>query len=620
MDVVAVPEGVTPPVEDYFRQQGWPVARNPGPGQVPVMVRQRFDAATLGACLSMPWGGGIEMADSDAGPIGPVFRRHLAEGGLALALRSDTAYGIEVARLFAAALHERLIEADADIADLEFAVHELLANAMLHGNFGIGSGLMDRDLDAFGDLVERALATPKVAARRVQLSASLLNGRLEVAVEDDGAGYESEEGGTLPEGRPHGLSLVGKMAAELRIEAGGRRTVAVFPFRPRRHLRAAPGLGSAHVLVVDDNPLNRAVVEALLKGMGVGSVEGAGDGIDGLAAVERRKPDLILLDVMMPRMDGFEMCRQLRRIHPLTTLPVIFVTALGSAEDRAACFAAGATDMVSKPIDTTEVAARVGVHLRLGLVMERLRSFQDRIHDELQAARSAQLALTPTPQQIERVRGKTGLVVEGVVETSSELGGDFWTLIEAGPRQLGLIVADFSGHGPVAAFNVFRLHLLLSRLPRKMPPPGDLLDHLNRELRAVLKPGEFAAVFVGSIDLDAGTLTFAAGAMPPPLLAVGDEIHYLDVAGPPLGAFEDPAYEERVVELPAGARLLVYSDALMESESDGRAVCDEATLLEWVSAAPTGQCLAAEVFARFRERLPGSPPDDLTLVCVRRPD
>ncbi|EME71574.1 chemotaxis response regulator protein-glutamate methylesterase [Paramagnetospirillum caucaseum] len=619
MTIVAVMDGISPQAEEHLRLLGWPVAAEPGDGHGAVMVRERFPAGDLAGCLSPPWAGGIEVGGTGLHPVGSCFRRHLAEGGLGLSLRSDTAYGGDVALPFAQAVGRRLAEPEGGA--LEFIIQEMVTNALLHGNLMVGG--IDSDggggLDGFGERIEAALADSERAGRRVQLSASLVGDRLELAVEDDGPGFDHPDSHANSR-RPHGLALLESMVSDLRIEEGGRRTVATLVI-PTRQLRPEPpGLESVRVLVVDDNLMNRVLMETLLLRMGVGRVETVESGEKGLAAIAREKPDLILLDVMMPGMDGFEMCRQLRRRHPLTELPVIFVTALDGPADRTACFQAGGSDMVTKPIDAHEVAARVGVHLRLGQAMDGLKAYRERVHEELRAARAAQAALMPTSAELSAIRGRLGLVVDGRIESSSELGGDFWTVLPAGPNQMTLLVADFTGHGPVAAFNVFRLHLLLSRLPRQMPSPSALLGHLNLELKAVLRPGQFAAAFAALIDVEAGTLTYAGAASPPPVLVSGGAARFLEADGPPLGAFADAEYEETRIGLPCGAALLAYSDALVESlGDDGALACDQESLREWVQGVRAGHSLADEVLARFREKVPGEPPDDLTLVCIRRP-
>ncbi len=377
--------------------------------------------------------------------------------------------------------------------------------------------------------------------------------------------------------------------------------------------------GGMRVLIVDDNGANRKLLEELLTFLGVECIETANDGVEGLAAVERSRPDLILLDVMMPEMDGYEMCRRLRQAHPRTELPVIFVTALGTAQERAACFAAGGTDVVSKPFNVQEMWARVGVHLENRRLLAGLTAYQERVREELVAARAAQMSLQPSAEVLAEMRNHSGLEVTGLIKTSSELGGDYWTTFEPAPGRLGILVADFAGHGVAAACNVFRLDAIISRLPRRNWQPAELLEVLNQALKALLKPGQFAAALAVIIDTAAGNLTYAGALSPMPVLVAGGAPCLLDASGPPLGAFDDPAFRQETVPFPPGAAFLAYSDALLEAEVDGVPTADEKTLLGWVAEAATGECLASAVLSRFERRIPGDPSDDLTLVCVRRP-
>lgn len=120
----------------------------------------------------------------------------------------------------------------------------------------------------------------------------------------------------------------------------------------------------AHILVVDDEPVNRLLLLKRLEAEGH-QVTQATDGLEALAAVEQRIPDMILLDVMMPRMDGFEVCRQLRARTATRGLPIVLVTTLTDREDRVRGLDAGADDFITKPFDATELTARVRSLLRL---------------------------------------------------------------------------------------------------------------------------------------------------------------------------------------------------------------------------------------------------------------
>ncbi|MGE5502869.1 MAG: PP2C family protein-serine/threonine phosphatase [Actinomycetota bacterium] len=378
--------------------------------------------------------------------------------------------------------------------------------------------------------------------------------------------------------------------------------------------------GDPLVLIVDDNAPNRQLLRALISSLGVERIDEAEDGIQGLEAMQRRRPDLVLLDVMMPRMDGYEMCRRLREIWPRTELPVIFVTALDSPTERSACFAAGATDMVSKPINAAEVAARVGVHLENRALLADLQAYQDRIGHELEAARQVQMALLPTRARTLALGQRLDMVIDGTIHTSSELGGDFWTVLDLGYGRAGVLVVDFAGHGVPAALQVFQLNALLSRLgPEQTEDPLAMMAALNAELAAVLSPGQYATAFYGVVNIATSMLRYVAAASPDPLLIDRGVARPLDASGPLLGAFEDAQYDLIEIPFPAGAALLLYSDALVEAQADGKPVVEEAELREWAVTAHAKRAdIASAVLDRFQRRLVGAPPDDLTLVSLRR--
>jgi DNA-binding response OmpR family regulator len=122
------------------------------------------------------------------------------------------------------------------------------------------------------------------------------------------------------------------------------------------------GSGST-ILIVDDSPLNIGTIASYLEKQGF-TILAARDGMSGLEKAEYARPDLILLDVMMPGMDGFEVCRRLKAEPATQNIPVIFMTALADARHKVRGFDSGAVDYVTKPIQHEEVLARVTTHLR----------------------------------------------------------------------------------------------------------------------------------------------------------------------------------------------------------------------------------------------------------------
>ncbi|MET1077669.1 MAG: response regulator [Pseudomonas sp.] len=162
-----------------------------------------------------------------------------------------------------------------------------------------------------------------------------------------------------------------------------------------------PALQGHTVLIVDDTPANVAVLADYLEEQGLRVVV-AQDGEEGIQRACRVQPDLILLDVMMPGIDGFETCRQLKLIDAVKEIPIIFMTALTDTESVVTGFAVGAVDFVTKPIRIEEVLARISTHLALRAMHKQLSSKNLLLQQEIE----------------ERLRGEEALREVGVEQQS----------------------------------------------------------------------------------------------------------------------------------------------------------------------------------------------------------
>ena len=128
-------------------------------------------------------------------------------------------------------------------------------------------------------------------------------------------------------------------------------------------------LRGSTILIVDDIPANLAIAVNYLEDNDF-NVLVAQDGKEGLGRAQLVKPDLILLDVMMAGLDGFQTCRRLKSIDSTRDIPVIFMTALNDTSDKVKAFAVGAVDYVSKPLQVEELLARIRTHLTLRVMQE----------------------------------------------------------------------------------------------------------------------------------------------------------------------------------------------------------------------------------------------------------
>jgi len=381
-------------------------------------------------------------------------------------------------------------------------------------------------------------------------------------------------------------------------------------------------INDCRVLIIDDNEHSRHLIGSILAAANIPIQEFAGDGLEGLAKVSSFEPDIIVLDIMMPRMDGLEFLNHLRRNPNWGTIPVLVQTALGSPEDRNRIYQAGATDMLTKPISAGELIMRVRTHLENRLLT---RSYQNRLRleAEINAARQMQEALLPPLALLEEIRLRTSIRIDSHFETSSELGGDYWGVHDLAEDQLGIFTVDFSGHGVGAALNTFRLHAVMSNLRPHDDDPAAYLAALNNQLKPLLPSGQFATIFYGIINTRKNSLIYSAAGSPFPLIGRqgSADIKAHDAGGLPLAMKKDAAYENRHVDFPPGSFLFLYSDALIETAVTDGAVLDEDDLkaLLWKSMETEPEAAALErLTGKFHEMMTGSLDDDLTVVLARR--
>ncbi|MEG3617545.1 fused response regulator/phosphatase [Magnetovibrio sp. PR-2] len=381
-------------------------------------------------------------------------------------------------------------------------------------------------------------------------------------------------------------------------------------------------LSQARVLIVDDNERNRMLIGALLTAAGVNNQETAVDGIDALDKVESFSPDLIVLDIMMPRMDGMEFMQILRSSTEQGTVPILVQTALNSPEERNKIYASGATDMLSKPINTAELITRVRTHLELRHLAQ---VYQDqmRLEAELGAARRMQEALLPPQTLLDEIRTERRVAIDAHFETSSELGGDIWGTHILGDGMTGVYSVDFSGHGVGASLNTFRLHALMSHMrPLNADVSGYLAD-LNNDLNELLPLGQYATMFYAVIDTNSDTLTYSAAAAPSVIMGKldGSGVAYHTTRGVPLGMKQGSQYDTYQLPFRAGDFLFLYSDALIETADEFGDVINETQLLRMVEDAVKdreGIPVIDALRAAFEARSVGPLGDDLTLVMVSR--
>ena len=314
------------------------------------------------------------------------------------------------------------------------------------------------------------------------------------------------------------------------------------------------------ILLVDDNPTNLQVLFQTLEGRGYKLLI-AKNGETALSISQKAHPDLILLDIMMPGIDGFEVCSRLKGDPSTKDIPVIFLSALDETADKVKGLQVGAVDYVSKPFQPEEVIARVNTQLTIHRLSKEVQSQRDQLEHELEIVSEVQRDLLPA--QLPEIEG----IELGVYyETSRYAGGDYYDIINISDNQWGILVADAEGHGAPAAVMMAMTCALFRASPNFSAEPDAVLSYLNQHLCNVNEASFVTAIYV-VYDADERTIRIARAGHPLPIIYSVSEnkaLKFPTKGVPPLGidAYNQvPVAETR---LERGDRLLLFTDGVSE--------------------------------------------------------
>lgn len=317
---------------------------------------------------------------------------------------------------------------------------------------------------------------------------------------------------------------------------------------------------AANILAVHAPGAEADLLARVLRSEGF-AVGTAGDGPSALAACVARRPELILLDVLLPDRSGLEIGADLKRNPTTAEIPVIFLSERDDSASRIAGFHAGGVDYISKPFVAKEVLARVRVHLRRRSESAGIDRRQREIVEEL---RQAQQAILVTPEAFPEASFAVFYRPLGVV------GGDFYDVLGLDDGAIGYFVADVSGHGVAASFLTAAVKMLL----RQYSPPSfeieDAMQRMNSVLRSTLNGGAYITACYARLSPDRRQLQIvSAGHLPPILVSADGDAQLAAGESDPLGVFASVALHKREINVSGGSRLFLYTDGLVEDKSGG---------------------------------------------------
>jgi sigma-B regulation protein RsbU (phosphoserine phosphatase) len=327
------------------------------------------------------------------------------------------------------------------------------------------------------------------------------------------------------------------------------------------------------ILVVDDSSFNRLVLKRRLGELGYTNVTMAEDGLQGLAALERGRFDVVLLDLEMPNLGGIGVLEQLHATRGAAP-PVIVISALTEMETIVRCIELGAEDYLPKSFDPPLLRARLGAILE----KKRLRDLADArlaaLEAELESARAAQLALVPRDFAAVSCGRVT---LHAAMVPARQVGGDLYDCFRLDATRLLFTVADVSGKGASAGLTMARSFGLIRAAAKRIAAeggtvdPGDILTLANDDLAADNDAQTFVTAVLGVMDATTGEGRITIAGHDIPFVVGGATPRLLGPVKrqPPLGTVEGIPFRSDPFTLAPGEGFFLFSDGVTEAE-DGR--------------------------------------------------
>src|SRR5262245_26422374 len=334
-------------------------------------------------------------------------------------------------------------------------------------------------------------------------------------------------------------------------------------------------------------------------------------------AVLRAVPDLVLLDIVMPDIDGYEVCRRLRAAEATRELPIMFLSSLEDVKDKTQGFEVGGNDYLTKPFEVLEVKARVRSLLKAKAYADAVKAAAER---DLRIARELQMGLLPA--NLPAMVGGTGLDVHAVLEPARQVGGDLYEVLRLGADRLLVAVGDVSGKGiPAALFMAVTMTLLRS-LAREGHAPEEILRRLNDELLEQNPRGMFVTLQCLLFDLTARTVTCASAGHHAAIRVrpggVAEPV--FTSSGRVLALMPAQAIASETIELRKGESLVLFTDGVSEAFNLSDEPFGDERLLAHLGASPESNAKETwlGVLEAVRKHAAGAKQsDDITVMTVR---
>ena len=344
------------------------------------------------------------------------------------------------------------------------------------------------------------------------------------------------------------------------------------------------------ILVVDDDVVIRFLLVYMLEQQGYMDIFEAEDGTVAIELAKRINPDLVLLDVVMPEMDGYEVATKLKNLAGDIYLPIIFITSLDDEESLARCLEVGGDDFVAKPFDKVILAAKIRAHARTRLLSKKsyeqnkqLSFYQNAIEREHKIVEHIFANALSVNKSFTRY-------LDYCLKPATNFNGDLLLASESPTGGMYFLIGDFTGHGLASAIGALPVSQAFQTMSKKGLSLREMAETINQTLLMLLPNDMFFAAAIVEINNTGKQIDIWNGGMPSLLLQnpSGKIVKRFASRHMSLGILESHEFESEVerYEMQFGDRLIAFSDGVVELENEQHIMLGDEGIEKWLNSQP----------------------------------
>lgn len=330
---------------------------------------------------------------------------------------------------------------------------------------------------------------------------------------------------------------------------------------------------SLRLLIADDNDSDRLILKAILEKQGH-VVFSASDGSEALAMFEKESPDLVLLDALMPVMNGFEAAKAIKLAACGDFVPIIFITSLKDAASLADCLTAGGDDFISKPYNRIILHAKIQAHARLRRLHEVVQEQRDKISRHNEHLMREQEVAKAVFDNIAHSGCIDAPNIKSLLSPMAVFNGDMVLVAKKPADGMYVLLGDFTGHGLPAAIGALPASEIFYGMSRKGFSMQEILREINRKLKQILPIGVFCCASMLDLSFHDGVVKVWLGGLPDLIVfrSKSNKLEKIRSTHLPLGVLSDEKLllQLDVLHLDYGDKIYVWSDGIHEALNDRR--------------------------------------------------